>query len=95
MSKKSRQEYSKILKRRKQKIERRLERKQWEVQERPMFNGRNIHYEVAGKIQAIGCGGIGAIHQMVQRCGLVEEIDLSSWKWGYEVKVAEGTYAVP
>ena len=75
MSKKSRQEYSKILKRRKQKIERRLERKQWEDQERPMFNGRNIHYEVAGKIQAIGCGGIGAIHQMVQRCGLVEEIN--------------------
>src|SRR3990170_3131078 len=75
MSKKSRQEYSKILKGRKQKIERRLKRKQWEDQERPMFNGRNIHYEVADKIQAISCGGIGAIHQMVQRCGLVEEIN--------------------
>src|SRR4030066_1651568 len=40
-----------------------------------MFNGRNIHYEVADKIQAISCGGRGAIHQMVQRCGLVEEIN--------------------
>src|SRR3990172_7722007 len=59
MSAKSRQEYSKILKRRKQKIERRLKRKQWEDQERPTIN----------------CGGIGAIHQMVQRCGLVEEIN--------------------
>jgi hypothetical protein len=72
---KSRQKYSKILKRRKQKIERRLKRKQWEDQERPMFKGRNIHYEIAEKSQAIKCGGIGAIHQMVQRCGLVEEIN--------------------
>ena len=75
MSKKPRQQYSKILKRRKQKIERLLKRKQWEDQERPMFKGRNIHYEVAEKSQAINCGGIGVIHQMVQRCGLVEEIN--------------------
>ena len=75
MSKKSRQQYSKILKRREQKIERRLKRKQWEDQERPMFKGRNIKYELAEKSQAINCGGIGAIHQMVQRCGLVEEIN--------------------
>ena len=95
MSVKSRQKYSKIMRRRKQKIERRLKRKQWEDQERPMFKGRNIQYEVAEKSQAINCGGIGAIHQMVQRCGLVEEIDLSSWKWGCEVKVAEGTCTVP
>src|SRR3990167_2170018 len=75
MSKKSRQQYSKILKRREQKIERRLKRKQWEDQERPMFKGRNIKYELAEKSQAINCGGIGAIHQMVQGCGLVEEIN--------------------
>ena len=88
MSAKSRQEYSKILKRRKQKIERRLKRKQWEDQEGPMFKGRNIHYEIAEKSQAINCGGIGAIHQMVQRCGLVEEINA-------KVKAAEGPCAVP
>ncbi|GJQ24961.1 MAG: hypothetical protein HBSAPP01_27510 [Candidatus Brocadia sapporoensis] len=75
MGVKLRQQYSKILKGRKQKIDRRLKRKQWEDQERPMFKGRNIHYEVAEKIQAIRCGGIGAIHQMVQRSGLVEEIN--------------------
>ena len=75
MSVKSRQKYSKIMRRRKQKIERRLKRKQWEDQERPMFKGRNIQYELAEKSQAINCGGIGAIHQMVQRCGLVEEIN--------------------
>lgn len=75
MSKKSRRQYSRILKRRKQEIERRLKRKQWEDQESPMFKGRNIHYEVAEKGGAINCGGIGVIHQMVQRCGLVEEIN--------------------
>src|SRR3990170_453320 len=75
MSKKSRQQYSRIFSRRKQKTERRLKRKQWEEQERPMFRGRNIHYEVAEKNQAINCGGIGAIHQMALRCGLVEEIN--------------------
>ncbi len=75
MSKKSERQHSRILKRRKQEIERRLTRKQWEDQESPMFKGRNIHYEVAEKIQAINCGGIGVIHQMVQRCGLVEEIN--------------------
>ena len=75
MSAQSRQEYSKIFRRRKQKRDRRLKRKPWGDQEYPMFKGRNIHYEVAEKTQAINCGGIGAIHQMVQRCGLVEEIN--------------------
>lgn len=40
-----------------------------------MFEERNIHYEAAEKSQAINCGGIGAIRQMVQRCGLAEEIN--------------------
>ncbi|WKZ21134.1 MAG: IS1380 family transposase [Candidatus Brocadiaceae baterium WH-1] len=75
MSKKSEQKYNKILSRRKQKIERRLGRKQWEKQDRPMFRARNIHYEIAERNQAINCGGIGAIHQMVLKCGLVKEID--------------------
>lgn len=40
-----------------------------------MFKGSNIHYEMAERVQAINCGGIGAIHLMVQRLGLVEDID--------------------
>lgn len=35
-----------------------------------MLRGGNIHYEMAEKTQALGCGGIGAIHLMVQRLGL-------------------------
>ena len=40
-----------------------------------MFKASNIHYEMAERVQAVSCGGIGAIHLMVQRLGLVEEID--------------------
>ena len=40
-----------------------------------MFKASNIHYEMASRAQATGCGGIGAIQLMVQRLGLPAEID--------------------
>jgi hypothetical protein len=40
-----------------------------------MFGASNIHYEMAERAQANNCGGIGAIHLMVQRLGLPVEID--------------------
>jgi len=42
-----------------------------------MMRGTNIQYEMSEKAQAQGCGGIGAIHLMAQRLGLVKEIDRS------------------
>ena len=42
-----------------------------------MFKASNIHYEMAERVQAVNCGGIGAIHDLVQRLGLVEDIDRS------------------
>ena len=35
----------------------------------------NIHYEMAEKARAVNCGGIGAIHLMVNKLGLRQEID--------------------
>ena len=67
--------YRKILRNRKQRIERRLRPKNWEDQPRPMLQASNIHYEMAQRTAAMNCGGIGAMHLMVQRLGLVEEID--------------------
>ena len=67
--------YPKILRNRKKRIQRRLAPKNWEDQPSPMFKGSNIHYEMAERVQAVNCGGIGAMHLMVQRLGLVEEID--------------------
>jgi hypothetical protein len=40
-----------------------------------MFKASNIHYEMAERTGAVNCGGIGAMHLMVQRLGLVEDID--------------------
>jgi len=67
--------YPKILRNRKQRIERRLKPKNWEDQPRPMFQTSNIHYEMADRTAAMNCGGIGAMHLMVQRLGLVEDIN--------------------
>ncbi len=69
-------EYRKILRNRKARIERRLNpAKRWRGQPSPMLSGSNIHYEMGEKTEAITCGGIGAIHQMIQKIGLAEEID--------------------
>jgi hypothetical protein len=50
--------YPEILRNRKQRIARRLDpKRRWEAQPRPMMNGRNIHFEMAQRGRAIGCGG--------------------------------------
>jgi hypothetical protein len=67
--------YPKILRNRKQRIERRLKPKNWEDQPAPMLKASNIQYEMAERTGAMNCGGIGAMHLMVQRLGLVEDID--------------------
>ena len=67
--------YPKILRNRKQRIERRLAPKNWDDQARPMLKASNIQYEMAPRVQGINCGGIGAMHLLVQRLGLVEDLD--------------------
>jgi len=66
---------SKILAKRKRKIAKRLKKRQWENQPKPMFTASNIHYEIDGRHKGIACGGIGAIHLMNKNTGFVEEID--------------------
>lgn len=67
--------YRQILRNRKQRIERRLKPKNFCDQPKPMFQGGNLHYEMAERVGAISCGGIGAIHTLAQQSGLVQEID--------------------
>lgn len=67
--------YPQILRQRKGRIKRRLAPRNWEDQPEPTMRGSNIHYELSGKTRATGYGGMGAVHLMVQRLGLVEEID--------------------
>ena len=63
--------YPKILRNRKRRIQRRLDPKRgWSDQAQPMMGVGNIHYEMAEKSRAVNCGGIGAIHLMVNKLGL-------------------------
>jgi hypothetical protein len=50
------------LARRKRRIERRLARRRWKNQPRPMLSAKNIPYDLADRDHAVTCGGIGAIH---------------------------------
>lgn len=70
--------YPKIIRNRKQRIARRLEgrgRVQPIDEGSPTMAASNIHYEMAERTQGMSYGGIGAIHQMVQNIGLVQEFD--------------------
>ena len=60
----------KILKKRKQRLQKRLERRQWSEQSRPMFRAQNIQYEMADRVRAIDSGGIGAFHMLAKNSGL-------------------------
>jgi hypothetical protein len=66
---------SKNLAKRKRKIAKRVEKKNWQQQPKPMLTGQNIYYDVDGRHQAIAQGGIGSIHQLARHSGLTDEID--------------------
>jgi hypothetical protein len=40
-----------------------------------MLAARNIHYDMADRARAVGCGGIGAMHLLVRRVGLIDALD--------------------
>jgi len=60
---------------RKRRIRHRLGKRHWDDQPKPMFTARNIDYDVADRTRALGVGGIGAIHLLSQRVGLIKQID--------------------
>jgi hypothetical protein len=60
---------------RKRRIQHRLRERAWARQDRPMFTARNIHYELADKVRGLGPGGIGAVHHLARRMGLIEALD--------------------
>jgi hypothetical protein len=66
---------SKILNQRKENLTKRLERKQWPEPEKPLLGSQNIHYEMAERVRAIDCGGIGAFHLLACNSGLVEALN--------------------
>lgn len=59
----------------KRKIKRRLERAIKRKGEKPTLTAKNIRYEVGGRARGIAYGGIGAIHKLARKTGLIKRID--------------------
>jgi hypothetical protein len=59
----------------KRRIERRLDKSKLGDCQRPMLTASNIHYEIAGRTHGIVHGGIGALHALARRVGLIDAID--------------------
>ncbi len=64
----------KLLNRRRR-IQDRLRDRVWAPQDRPMLTAGNIHYQLADRVRGLGPGGIGVMHQLARRSGLIEAID--------------------
>ena len=65
------------LNRRKRRILRRLENRPGVERTEPMLAASNIHYELTDRTRAIAPGGIGAIHLLARKTGLIQDIDES------------------
>src|SRR3978361_1783513 len=63
------------LSRRKRRILRRIENEPGVERHQPMMTASNIHYEISDRVRAIAPGGIGAIHLLAQKLGLVRDIN--------------------
>ena len=66
---------SQMIRKCKNSIKKRLKKKSYKDQPKPIMAGTNIHYEMGDKTRAMSYGGIGAIHKMVKQIGLDKEID--------------------
>jgi len=63
------------LNRRKRRILRRIENRPGVERHQPMMTASNIRYEIAERTRAIAPGGLGAIHLLVRKIGLIDDID--------------------
>jgi hypothetical protein len=63
------------LARSQRRIRDRLDRQNLGDLQKPVFFSGIINYDIADRIRAIHCGGIGVIHNLVQRLGLPKAID--------------------
>ncbi len=61
--------------RRKRRIDRRNRARRFNAAARPVMAAGNIGYDMADRTRAVGCGGIGAVHLLARKTGLVDAID--------------------
>lgn len=60
---------------RKRRIARRIENQPGVERPQPMMTASNVHYEISDRTRAIAPGGIGVIHLLARKIGLIEDID--------------------
>lgn len=75
MSKNTKKKRVRILRNKGRKVTKRLKKRNYKDQLKPIITASNIHYEISEKTNAMNYGGIGAIHTMVNQIGLVDQIN--------------------
>ena len=69
---------ARLLRQRQRRIQRRLKKhRKSKATKKPVFTATNPRYEVAQRTRCVSAGGIGAMHSMAKRIGLVDAIDES------------------
>jgi len=63
------------LRNRRRRIAYRLRDRNWSPQDEPMLRASNIHYELANRTRGLSAGGIGAMHLLARKTGLIDAID--------------------
>ena len=64
-----------IEKRRRRVASRHAQAGHWTCRDRPMFSNGTVHYEVGANTDAMSFGGIVAVHRLITKLGLSEEIN--------------------
>ena len=64
-----------ILRNRKRRMADRLRDREWSPRDEPMMTASNLHYELSEKVRGLSAGGIGAMHLLARRTGLIDAID--------------------
>jgi hypothetical protein len=59
----------------KRRLDRRLDKTDNRGHEQPMFTASNIDYEIVGRARGLAHGGIGVMHLLARRLGLIDAID--------------------
>ena len=73
--KKTRERNRRILNERKRRILNRIVNRPGPERDQPMMTATNIHYELADRVQGLAAGGIGAMHLLARKTGLIGDID--------------------
>lgn len=52
------------------------------------LSARSVRYEIADRVKAVACGGIGAVHQVARKVGLIDALDTQLRSWSDVVRTA-------